>query len=279
MSNNSRQLLSFGLHSFLMLLVPMSLASLVSLPAELNAQSLPQKEVFVASKSLSTSRWNLSGEPKIKSDAVGMTGVKHVPNNALTPKYTEGMTAKDHELARIFGGPNAIAAANGFEPGGLAYQYPIYRGDIVAGDGRILRGHLSYAMHLYGSEDGTAETEIYVPLGFTSHSNEPTPTDAVVTFYYPHIGNLTHVTLAVFHVAKFQLSYEGGRVRIGTIGGPGGSIASYKHSHLEFYRGDTGLPPLVSRLELRIDPSTVFEPISDTTASRAKPANSARSAY
>jgi hypothetical protein len=131
-------------------------------------------------------------------------------------------------------------------------------------DGRIRRGHLSYAMHLYGSADGTAETEVYVPMGFISNSNEPTPTDAAVTFYYPKLGNLTDVTLAVFHVADFHLSYEGGRVCIGRIGGPGGSIGSYRHAHLEFYRGNTGLPLAASRVKLRIDPVTVFTSTTNT---------------
>ena len=134
----------------------------------------------------------------------------------------------------------------------------MYRGDLIGDDGKILRGHLSHTMHLYGSEDGTGEMEVYVPLGFTSHSIQPTPTDAVVTFCYPRLGNLTNVTLAVFHVANFQLIYGQTRVRIGNIGGPGGSAASYKHSHLEFYCGDTGLPPSSSRVQLRIDPATVF---------------------
>jgi hypothetical protein len=113
-------------------------------------------------------------------------------------------------------------------------------------------------MHLYGSADGTGETEVFIPAGFTSHSNEPSPTDAVVTFYYPRLGNLTSVTLAVFHVANFHLSNEGERVRIGNIGGRGGSAATYRHSHLEFYRGDTGLPPMSCRVQLRIDPATIF---------------------
>lgn len=183
---------------------------------------------------------------------------KHIPSNAIKPTYTEAMSVSDSELAAIFGGPGAIAAANGFEPAGLANQYPLYRGDLIDDDGKILRGHLSFAMHLYGSKDGTGETEVYVPLGFTAHSNEPSPADAVVTFYYPRLGNLTDVTLAVFHIANFQISDEGSRVRIGNIGGRGGSVASYRHSHLEFYRGDTGLPPLSLRLLLRIDPATVF---------------------
>lgn len=194
---------------------------------------------------------------------------KHIPTNAITPAYTEAMAASDALLATIFGGPGAVAAANGFEPLALANQYPAYRGDLIGDDGKIRRGHLSYAMHLYGSADGTGDSELYVPAGFISHSNVPTPTDAAVTFYYPRLGNFTDVTLAVFHIANFQLSYEGERVRLGNIGGPGGSIASYKHSHLEFYRGDTGLPPAALRSQLRIDPATVFESMPEA-ASRSR---------
>jgi hypothetical protein len=183
---------------------------------------------------------------------------KHIPRNAIRPAYTAEMAASDSMLASIFGGPKAVAAANGFEPRALGSQYPLYRGDLISDDGRILRGHLSFAMHVYGSEDGTQETELYVPAGFISNSCEPTPTDAAITFYYPKLGNLTDVTMVVFHVANFHLSYEGGRVQIGNIGGPGGSISSYRHSHIEFYRGNTGLPPASSRIKLRIDPVTVF---------------------
>lgn len=183
---------------------------------------------------------------------------KHIPSNAIQCAYTDKMSESDWLLATIFGGPGAIAAANGFEPEGLSSQYPLYRGDLIGDDGIIRRGHLSYAMHLYGSEDGTGEMELYVPAGFTSNSNEPTPTDAAVTFYYPELGNVTDVTLAVFHVADFHLSNESGRVRIGNIGGPGGSVGSYRHSHIEFYHGNTGLPPAASRVKLRIDPASVF---------------------
>jgi hypothetical protein len=113
-------------------------------------------------------------------------------------------------------------------------------------------------MHLYGNPDGTHVCPLYVPAGFTQHSDQPSPTDAVMTFYYPRLGNLTDVTLAVFHVADFQLTNEGNRVRIGSIGGPGGATAAYKHSHIEFYRGNTGLLPLAARASHRIDPATVF---------------------
>ena len=209
--------------------------------------------------------WAIAGEVRFAhapgstatTSALGATA-KHVPSNAIKATYTRAMAASDLQLAGIFGGPSAIAAANGFEPAGLGHQYPLYRGDLIGDDGRILRGHLSFAMHLYGSVDGTGDTEIYVPPGFTTHTDKPTPTDAVVTFYYPRLGNLTDVTLAVFHVKNFRLTDEGGRVHIGSIGGPGGSISSYRHSHLEFYRGNTGLPPLAARVQLRIDPALVF---------------------
>jgi len=183
---------------------------------------------------------------------------KPIPNNAITTQYTSTMAANDRQLAGIFGSSNAVAAANSFEPAALGSQYPLYRGDLIASNGRLLRGHLSYAMHLYGNAQGTGDSSLYVPAGFISHSSEPGPTDAAVTFYYPRLGNLTDVTLAVFHVAHFSISYEGSRVRIGEIGGPGGSVNGYKHSHIEFYRGNTGLPSASAREHLRIDPSTVF---------------------
>jgi len=183
---------------------------------------------------------------------------KSVPRNATTSTYTSEMAESDRVLAKIFGDAGAVAAANGFEPMALAGQYPLYRGDVVGDDGRILRGHLSYAMHLYGSADGTGDSAIYIPTGFTSHSDEVSPTDAAVTFYYPRLGNLANVTLAVFHVANFRISNEGARVSIGNIGGAGGSSSIYKHSHIEFYRGNTHLPSASARQNLRIDPATVF---------------------
>jgi hypothetical protein len=202
-----------------------------------------------------------------KSELAALT--KSLPSNAATRVYTEEMAASDWLLASIFGGPNAVAAANGYEPPALAHQYPLYRGDLVGDDGRTFRGHLSYAMHLYGNENGTGTTGLYIPLGFTSHSTEPGPTDAAVTFYYPRLGNLTDVTLAVFHVANFGLVYETGRVRIGEIGGPGGSTPLYRHSHIEFYHGNTGLPSSAARAALRIDPVAVFD-VTTEAASRLR---------
>ena len=118
-------------------------------------------------------------------------------------------------------------------------------------------------MHLYGSRDGTGDSPLYVPSGFITHSPQPSPTDAAVTFYYPKLGNLNEVTLAIFHVNDFQISEEGVRVRIGNLGGPGGSSQLYKHSHIEFYRGNTSLPSPSARARLRIDPARVFSPEPD----------------
>lgn len=197
-------------------------------------------------------------QPAKYAHAVSFISAKALPVNAVVREYTQEMDESDKVLAEIFGGPNAVAAGNSFEPRGLAASYPLYRGDIMGDDGKLRRGHLSFAMHLYGNSDGTGDSSLFVPPGFVSHSAEPSPTDAVVTFYYPRLGNLTDVTLAVFHVADFHISNEGGRIRIGNLGGPGGSSALYKHSHLEFYRGNTGLPALSARPHLRIDPATVF---------------------
>ena len=184
---------------------------------------------------------------------------KFMPSNAVVHAYTDSMEKSDRILARMFGGATAVAGGNGFEPAGLAAPYPLYRGDIVGDDGKVRRGHLSYAMHIYGSPDGTGDSTLYVPAGFTTHSSEPSPTDAAVLFYYPRLGNLTDVTLAVFHVADFQIMPEGDRVRIGNLGGRGGATALYKHSHIEFYQGNvSSLPAASARAALRIDPATVF---------------------
>ncbi|HEX9630158.1 MAG TPA: hypothetical protein VF961_09075 [Pyrinomonadaceae bacterium] len=221
---------------------------------------------------------SLTAQP-ITSSPSGSATAKHIPSNATRPAYTAQMAACDLTLAAIFGDPGAVAAANGFEPGELGHQYPLYRGDLIGDDGILRRGHLSFAMHLYGSADGTGESALYVPAGFTSHTSMPTPTDAAVMFYYPRLGHLTNVTLAVFHVANFQLTEEGDRVRIGNIGGPGGSVGNYRHSHIEFYRGNTGgLPSLAARSRLRIDPAKVFDVTREAIA-RAGAWQSERGGY
>lgn len=193
---------------------------------------------------------------------------KKMPTNAIQQNYTAQMAQCDRLLAGIFGGPGAVAAANGFEPLGLATQYPLYRGDLRGDNGLVRPGHLSYAIHLYGSNDGTAITPLYVPAGFTSHSNTPTPSDAAITFYYPALGRLTNVTMVVFHVADFGIRNENGRIRIGNIGGRGGSYEQYRHSHIEFYHGNIGLPSASRRQALRLNPSEVFSETTDRTRLR-----------
>lgn len=210
-----------------------------------------------------TKTW-LVGDTANESEVKYAHTLKVLPANAIVREYTADMAASDKLLASIFGSPNAVAGGNGFEPAGLAANYPLYRGDVYGDDGVQRRGHLSFAMHIYGSPDGTGDSPLYVPAGFISHSPQPSPTDAAVTFYYPKLGNLIDVTLAVFHVNDFQITDEGDRVRIGNLGGPGGSSPLYKHSHIEFYRGNTGLPPLTARAALRIDPAKVFSPASAT---------------
>ena len=220
-------------------------------------------QTWMANSQGITRTWVIGEEkqdaPARYAHVLGGGTLKFLPGNAVVHEYTEAMAASDKLLAKIFGGPNAVVGGNGFEPAGLAASYPFYRGDIVGYDGKIRAGHLSHALHIYGSPDGQGDSPLYVPAGFTSHSSEPSPTDAAVLFYYPKLGNLTDVTLAVFHVADFQPVREGERVRIGNLGGLGGSSPLYKHSHIEFYRGNvSGLPPATARPALRIDPATVF---------------------
>jgi hypothetical protein len=215
--------------------------------------------IFLLALTLSTVPALSSDVPREANRSAPVFGVaKKIPTNAVRVNYTSEMAESDRLLAEIFGEPGAVAAANGFEPRGLASNYPIYRGDLRGADGLTRRGHLSYAMHLYGSMDGTATSGVYVPSGYVSHSKTPTPSDAAITFFYPRLGNLRNVTVAVFHIANFSISEENGRVRIGEIGGRGGSYQYYKHSHIEFYRGNVGLPPAKVRPALRIDPVVVF---------------------
>lgn len=209
-----------------------------------------------------TRTWSIDDQNRDDSPrfahAGGLETGKFLPANAVIQEYTAEMIASDRLLGQVFGGSNAVAGGNGFEPAGLAASYPFYRGDIIGDDGKIRAGHLSHSIHLYGSQDGKGDSFLYVPAGFTLRSSEPTPTDAAMTFFYPRLGNLTDVTVAVFHVADFQIVVEADRVRIGSIGGAGGSSVLYKHSHIEFYRGNTGLPPVAERAALRIAPALVF---------------------
>lgn len=186
--------------------------------------------------------------------------------------YTKQMESCDAKIASILGGKNAIAAASGFEPEGIALMksFPFYRGDTVNvwrdGSVHIGQGHLSrYIMHLYGSTDGTrlgvdgkTYADIIIPDGFETTSNDGlggkknalaqilSPTEAIVTFYYKKkLGNVENVTLLLMHVKDFKPVKQGNRWRIGSIGGKGGIIGDvnspYLHSHFALVKGDVGL--------------------------------------
>lgn len=174
------------------------------------------------------------------------------------PSYTTAMQECDKKLAELFSDSGASASAHGHVPKENAVEGG-YRGDYRdLMTGRIIAGHLSsYAMHLHGSRDGTKDTGIYVPLGYErpekAARQTPTPTDAVVTFYYKKRGTLPNATLAVFHVANFKPEQVGDRIRIGTTGGLGGKHPKNRHAHIEIYNGDVGLPPtLKDRAKVRV---------------------------
>lgn len=181
-------------------------------------------------------------------DAIGM----------MSTYYTREMEICDAKVASIFGGENAIAAANGFDPYSFAiariypggyYQY--YRGDFLK-DGKVETGHLSVqAMHLYGSIDGTrfgvegyTFTDLYIPDGFRNPEKvrkTVSLNSASVDFYYPKLGNYTDVTLLVSHIKNYRLVKQGNRWHIGQIGGKGGQTLGEIHAHLDLVKGDVGM--------------------------------------
>jgi len=185
-------------------------------------------------------------------------------NFAVNVKYyTAEMENCDKKIASVLGGKNAVAAANGFEPEGIAIQgvHGFYRGDTVNvwkdGTERIGIGHLSrHIMHLYGSSDGTrlgvdgkTYTDIIIPDKFEIRKDTlnqtPTPTEAIVHFYYKRLGKVENATLLLMHVKDFKPIKLGSRWKIGQIGGKGGGIGiitqPYLHSHFVLLKGDVGL--------------------------------------
>ena len=163
------------------------------------------------------------------------------------PEYDAARENNDRHLARIFGGLNAVAAGNGFEPRDV-WNNGIrqYRGDPNG------TGHLDRALHLYGSEDGNSYTELYIPPGF-KYLGPMTSANGIEngghTFFYRQLGTQRDVYLLVFHVKDFKIDRsdrnEAKSIRIGNIGGPGGGpvdpdrpptrngkVSRYLHSHL-----------------------------------------------
>lgn len=176
--------------------------------------------------------------------------------------YTPEMESCDAKIASIFGGDNAVASANGFEPESLAivrtsngFYFGNYNRNayIDANTGKWnTSAHLSeHAMHLYGSTDGTrfgvdgnTYTDLYVLDGFRSPEmirKTLSPTQGGVEFYYKKLGNYEDVTLLVFHVKDFNLKKEGDRWHLGKIGGKAGDTKDYVHSHFDLLKGDVGM--------------------------------------
>jgi hypothetical protein len=202
--------------------------------------------------------------PKIKDYEVRtlLLGMDALANEVTY--YTPEMESCDAKIASVLGDDNAIAAANGFEPAGIALlrAFPFYRGDTrntwANGTTVIGQGHLSrYIMHLYGSKDNTrmgvdgkTPTDILIPDGFEIKANtlkqQPTPTQAVVIFYYKKLGNVQDATLLLMHVKDFRPVKRGNRWHIGQIGGQVGevsvnTVSPYLHSHFVLLKGDVGL--------------------------------------
>lgn len=206
-----------------------------------------------------------SKDYELRSLLLGMDDI----NRVYKGYYSAEMEACDAKIASIFGGENAIAAANGFEPDSLAIiratldrQFRYFRGD-TSNNGKIDIGHLSVeAMHLYGSTDGTrfsvdatVFTDLYIPDGFRGSEKSPKefkrkpgPNQASLDFYYPKLANYRDVTLLVSHIKNFKLVKEGIRWHIGQIGGKGGTGQNYIHAHLDLFKGDVGITGPRNRL-------------------------------
>lgn len=203
---------------------------------------------------------------ELRSLLLGMDNI----NRDYKGYYTSEMEICDAKIATIFGGKNAVAAANGFDPDSFAIarfysnksSYAYYRGDIFV-EGKRFAGHLSVeAMHLYGSTDGTrfgvdgyTFTDLYIPDGFRGSKRvpldfkrKPGPKQASLDFYYPQLGNYQDVTLMVSHIRNFKLVKEGNRWHIGQIGGIGGNTLGEIHSHLDLFKGDVGMTGPRNRL-------------------------------
>lgn len=147
------------------------------------------------------------------------------------PKKTAEQQACDDQLARIFGGDKAVAAGNGFEPDGT------YRGDSQDISDR--------ALHIYGSQDRTASTGVYIPRGnqplYANPRTFPEYRGGSFVAFYKELGGLTNVSLIITHLNRdtggSHPPNSAGSGYIGTIGGVGGDGKGYVHSHFELVQG------------------------------------------
>jgi YD repeat-containing protein len=173
-----------------------------------------------------------------------------LPTTQIRPQQTGQQGGPcDQKLAKIFGGPGAVAAGSNYEPKDMpGMRSGQYRGDYIGPHGELLKGHLQNMMHLYGSSDGRLVTGAYVPAGYSGRPYaNPRAYDEIkggsFVFFYPRLGDLRNVSLVATHIANFNVRNEGGRIRIGDIGGPGGDSSEgnpndpYIHAHFTLVQG------------------------------------------
>jgi hypothetical protein len=200
----------------------------------------------------------IGGQQPVAPKGPPLTSLVQVRSTFVIPEYDEKRAKNDLYLAQLFGGKNAVAAGNGFEPKNMWHNgVRQFRGNDNG------RGHLDNSMHLYGSEDGNQTTELYIPRGgrylgpMTSQNGRE---NGGHTFFYKKLGTEKNVYLLIFHVKDFKLDPKdrnsAGSLRIGNIGGPGGSppdmsnppkrngkVALYLHAHLAIQKSPKGGTP------------------------------------
>jgi hypothetical protein len=155
------------------------------------------------------------------------------------PQKTPEQQRCDDKLANIFGGADAVAAGNGFEPKGG--KDPAYDGT-YRGYGQDISDR---AMHLYGNGDKTATTGVYLPGKIDSlYPNPQTLPEykgGSFVAFYSNLNGLQNVSLIVTHLAGFTRNSndvnEAGSRYIGTTGGLGGEGVNYVHAHFELVQG------------------------------------------
>lgn len=190
----------------------------------------------------------------------------------IHPQNSQVPTPCDKKFGSTFGGRGAIGRTS-YDDNGRYSGYDPAAQARVAGNPRSEFSnplfdieHLYYFPHLSGNQAGTENTDIYVPRNYVGSPTGPTKGDAVTTFYYKKFFGMKKVTLAVFHVDDFGLQREGGRVRIGATGGPGGESSAFrpgspnKHSHFELWKGHGYRPPGPGRDAARIPLTRVICP-------------------
>lgn len=159
----------------------------------------------------------------------------------VIPPYTAELASCDKKIAEIFGDLGAAATGSGFEPPDASGKRQ-YRG----GEG----GHLSdRAMHLYGDNEGSKVTGVYIPKGFEKpiYKNPRTLPEykgGSFVAYYKILGNVSGVSLIITHLANFtkdsSKANNAGSIYIGETGGKGGEAnpkGKYMHSHFEIVKG------------------------------------------